>query len=858
LIKAAYKILLLAVTIIVMYSCSNEKNSIVNRSYHNTTSRYNGYFNGKESVNEGLEKIANNYQEDFTQLLPLFIEGDDAAARSVYPEMDRAIEKCTDVIQNHSMYIKKVEYCKWIDNSYLMIGIANYYKKDYKAANEMFAFVAKEYEENSERYEALMWMGKSFAGMKNFNKASANLNEAMTNGDLSNREKAKIRAIRADIFIKMENYSAASNALTNAINLTKNKAQKARFTFILAQLYQLQNNPSDASRQYAKVIKMNPDYEMAFYAKINRAMSYEKGSGNIIEIREELTKMLKDEKNIDFYDQIYFALGELELKQGNKKEGIANLELSAEQTSTNVKQKTKTHLKLAKLYFNDKDYINAQSNYDSTVTFMDKNRDDYLDILDTRNGLTSIVKDIKIIQREDSLQHLASLTRKEIDKVIGNIIDEIIDEENRVKQEKFTEQQNMLQQGQNQQPGAGGGWYFYNPNTVNFGKADFAKKWGDRKLEDNWRRKDKTSNSGFTEEIELEQLEEEDTLASANDFKSPNYYLKNIPFTDKKMQTSNDAIRGALYDLGVQYKEELNNTPEAIKTFENLIERYDTSEFHLNSYYQLYRLYLNEGNSSKSNYYKNLILKKYPDTQYALLLENPNYFEDIKEKQKEEHNIYEQTYNRYASKNYSGVITSCKNALTQYPESEFKTKFLYLEALALSAIKDTAQLKETLINLKDNYGSTEEGILATAALNRLITGDSPVENPEVQEEDSKYTFKADQKHNFILLMPTSVMSDANVKKAISNFNMKYYRKSNLKISSVLFGSDKRMYVVKDFNNVFSAKDYFNTFTENTEELSQINAALFNSFAISLDNYPTFYKAKDVDGYEIFFIKNYKN
>ena len=600
---------------------------------------------------------------------------------------------------------------------------------------------------------------------------------------------------------------------------------------------------------------MNPEYEMAFYAKINRAMAYQKGASNIAEIKEELEKMLNDQKNKEYYDQIYFALGDLALKQGNKLEGISYLEKAAEQESINLKQKTKTHLKLANLYFNDKDYINAQAKYDSSVTYMDKNREDYLEILDLRNGLTRIVKDIKIIEKEDSLQHLATLPQKEVDKIIGNIIDNIIAEEERAKQEVLNSQQALLNQGPNQQNSAGG-WYFYNPSTVNFGKAEFRKKWGDRKLEDNWRRKDKTSGAQFFDDVELEQIEENDTLASANDLKSPSYYIKNIPNTPIKMTKSHNLIIEALYDLGVQYKEQLNEDVEAIKTFEDLLARYDTSKYHLNSYYQLYRLYTNHNNNSKADYYKNLIVGNYPNSNYAALLTNPNYYNDVKKEEQALNLAYENAYKSYLSRDYDNVIFSCNKALGNFIENNLSSKFLYLKGLCYSSINDTVNLKVNLTQLAEQYAETEEGKLAKYALERLNSDNSAL-NESTAETSSPYTFKADEKHNFILILPTSIIADNEVKNAISDFNKKYYGKSALKISSVLFGNDKRMYVVKPFNNLFSAKDYYNSFSENEEELKKINSTKYSCFSISLSNYPIFYKEKDIEGYETFFDLKYK-
>lgn len=838
--------------------CSTQKDALINRTYHNTTARYNGYFNAKESVKGGMEKIAQSYEEDYTKILPIFIEGTEASARSVYPDMDRAIEKCTDVISRHSMYIKKEEKCKWIDNCYLLIGEANYHKRDYTAANEMFNYVAKEYEESEDRFDAMLWLVRSYTDQGNYSKANSFLNLVGSDGAFPKNKLDELRTIRADFYLKQKSYGAATSALQSAIEITKNKAKKTRLTFILAQVYQEMGNASEATRYYQQVVRMNPEYEMKFYATINQAMIFQNGSGNEGEIKEQLMKMLKDEKNVDYFDQLYYALAEIELKQGNEKKGIEYLKLSTKNSVSNNKQKTKSYLRLADIYFKNQDYVNAQANYDSTVQFIDKNREDYLEILDTRNSLTFIVKDIKIVEREDSLQRVAAMPEKQQEKLIDDIIDKIIEEEERLKQEKINQLQAQLTQNQNQQSATarGGGWYFYNPSTVSYGKTEFLRKWGERKLEDHWRRKDKSSGAQFGDDLELEQVEEADTNATANDLKSPAYYKKNIPNSKEKMKKSNDAIIDALYDLGVQYKEELGNIELAIGAFEDLVNRYDTSKNHLNAYYQLYRLHLNANNSTKANYYKNLILDKFPNSQYAKLIKNPNYLKEEKQKEQAVQDLYETAYEKYNRSYYSGVVEACNSGITSYPQSGIVHKFLYLKSLAYAAMADTASLKKDLTILVEQHGTTTEGELAKKALQEL-SKDAKQSKEEQEEGSSNYEFKPDKKHNFILIIPTSSISDAKVKQFISDFNSNYFRQQNLKISSTLFGNDYRMVVVKDFPNMFGAMDYLNAFEENTKELAVINASKLTSVVISLNNYPTFYRDKDLEGYGAFFLEKYK-
>jgi TolA-binding protein len=845
-------------------SCSNQKNTIVNRTYHNTTARYNGYFNAKESVKEGDNKIKTGHVEDYTNVLPIFIFGDAASARSVYPQMDIAIEKCTDVIQNHSMYIKKKEYCKWIDDSYLLIGIANFYKREYDEANKMFEYVAKEYKDNPIKFDAFMWLAQSYIATKNYSKANTFLNLAESDSEFPDNKKALLKTIRADYYVKQGIIDPGIVSLQSAISLTKNKKKKVRLTFILAQLYQQKGDNKSATKYYAQVSEMHPPYEMLFYANINQAMLYTSGGSQ--QIKAKLFKMLNDEKNKEFKDQIYYALSELEFKDKNKEKGIEYLELSAASSTDNKKQKTKSFLKLAELYYAENNYIPAQKYYDSTVVYIDKSRADYNEILNIRNTLTRIVKNINIVSREDSLQRLAKLSDKEINQIIDKIIKEITDKEERERQEKMNQQLNAMNQQMNQpmnQQG-GGAWYFYNPTTVSFGKNDFQKKWGDVKLEDNWRRKDKMAGANFEDNnlSSLESAVEKDTSATARDLKSRAYYLKNIPKTEKDLEASHEKIINALYDLGFYYKEDLGNINEAIYTFENLVSRYDDSKFHLNTYYQLYRIYLDQKNTSKADYYKNLILNKHPDSQYAILLKNPDYLTQLEKKSAAVNNYYEGVYNDYKKGYYTNVIASANKSDSLFPGNEIQSKFYYIKALSYKAINDSAQFVESLKIVVDKNPQSQEGKVAKKTLDGMFkkTVDSAENDTDETGEAAnanKYSYKADAKHYFILVASSTGFNVNEAKSTMSDFHNKFYRQDGLKISSIIFDKETRMIVTKEFSNVFKAKDYYQSFTENTDMLSKINKEKLTAFIISVDNYAPFYKEKDLEGYQQFFIDKYK-
>ncbi len=522
-------VILLAVVLIA--GCSTEKNSPVNRTYHNVTARYNGYFNAKESIKEGVTKLEESHNEDYNQILPIKIYGDESASRSVYPQMDRAIEKCSNVINNHSMYIKKVEYCAWVDDSYFLIGKASFFKKDFERAEEMLVYVANEYKDDPVHFDAMLWLAKSYIEAGDFSKARGYFNKCEQDEEFPEKKLAELKAVKADFYLKQKKYPEAAKELKNAISYTRKRKDKVRLTFILAQVYNANGDSRNAIRYYDAVLKLNPEYEMEFYANIHSALAYE--GGNSGPVKTKLLDMTKDEKYDEFYDQIYFALAELELKENKRKKGIEYLELSYQTSMSNTEQKAKSFNRLADLYFADKSYVLAQAYYDSTVATIDKGKEGYGEILERRNSLTRLVKDILVVEKEDSLQTLAGLPKKEQEAIVDDIIRKIIEEE---EQKKAEEEANALQ-AQNTpantriNQGNSAEWYFYNPSTVSFGKSEFKKKWGTRKLEDNWRRKDKSSSSsGFDDNYgELEDLGIEDTNATSTDLKSPRYYLQNIP-----------------------------------------------------------------------------------------------------------------------------------------------------------------------------------------------------------------------------------------------------------------------------------------------------------------------------------------
>lgn len=893
-------------------SCSQQKNRWQNRAYHSTTTRYNIFFNGNESFKEGVFAIESVNKDDYTKVLPVYVIGDETSARSAYSQMDNAIKKASKSVQRHSMYIKEVEYNEWIDDCYLLVGKAEFYKRDYYKALQTFEYVAKDFKHKPIKHEAMLWMVRCYLELKDFNNANKFLNlitadvkatekgisqalnlnpeskpkpenkssgknkkassskktspseikkkELAENHVFPQRLKADYYAVSAEYNIRQEIYSQAIPELNNAIEHTKKKKRKVRLLYIMAQLYHKTGNYEMATRYYAQVLSMRPSYEMEFYAQINRAMAFNVGAGNSAEIKKQLRKMMKDEKNKEFFDQIYYALADIELKEGNEEKGIEYLKTSAQKSISNNYQKGMSYLRLADISFEKKRYQPAQTYYDSAVAFIPKDGKDYSSIVSKRNNLTKLVKNILIIEKEDSLQALAGLSEKERNRIIDGIIQKLLDAE---EQKKFEEQQNaLLPQIKNQQQqgiASAGEWYFYNPGTLSFGFSEFKKIWGDRVLEDNWRRKNKNITSAGGVEEDLIELEEKDT--SKANLKDRNYYLKNIPLEKEKLARSHNKKIEAFYDLGLVYREQFEDNEQALKTFEKLIKEYDTCRFVLPSYYQIYKIYLEERNNEKAEYYKNKILKEFPTSEYAKIILNPDYFIDIyKEKFKAE-DYYKTTYQLFREQQFSIVIANCNSSDSLFPKNYLAPKFHFLKALAIgkespvmvTGAKNFSVFEVALKEVIQKYPKEEVAAEAQKIID-LINRKQPVEQ-KIDSVASLYQFKPEAKHSCILVFPSTEESN-KIKIAISDFNNKNFSLAKINVSDVVLDNQNQIISIKYFDDMPSAMNYYKAFKGDSEFLKDVNSKGYSLFVISYENFAVFYNHKKVEDYLTFFSKNY--
>lgn len=872
--------LLLIAAAVLITSCSTKKNTIFSRAYHNTTAHFNGYYNGTLKLKEGIDKLADMHVDKYDRILSIFRYGDIQKAKSIFPEMDEVIKKSSLVIQRHSINLQGKEHCRWIDENWLLIGKAQFFKHDYFSAMETFDYVASSYPDNPSRYEAMIWQAQTNIALTKFSSAEFTLDYLKSEEKFPKSLRGELEAVLADFYAQLRDYPKAAEHLAKAIPFTKDRDTKIRYMFILAQIYQHEGQFKSAFRFYSEVIRKNPVYEMAFNARINRARCFDTDDKSGKEVRRELTKMLKDEKNKDFLDQIYYALAGLSLNEKDTVKSLENLRLSIDKSKGNDNQKAISYLDMGKIHFAQRDYKGARTYYDSTMVFLSTDHPDYDVILNRRNSLTKLMKNLNTIALEDSLQHLATLPEETLNDTLEQIaLRKYAEDELKKLQEKLKKEQEQQQSHQFAPSGserenpfgntqsASGGWYFYNPQTVSFGFNEFLKKWGNRKSEDNWRRINRESIV-TTEQTEGEEGEEE--VSSKNDsVPDPDAktkkvaalkkkYLEKIPLSEKMREASNRKIIDAYYNNGLIYKENLGDMYASAESFETMNKRFPDNKYALQSYYNLYRIYLATDDSVKRDYYKNILLNQYPESEYAALIRNPDKSSVRLLSDSALNHYYESTYNKYMNAEYAEVIQRKHISDSLFPANALMPKFDYLKTLAIGRTNNINVFAASLKDIIKNYPTDPVKNEAQQILDYIngVQKDSIAQTTPAIADSNAFTYVPDTIHYTIITFLQKDVSSESLKIKLSDYNSTYYSLRQLKTSVQQLGKDRQIIVIEEFADKPSGLDYTVALKEDETVFGTLTPGSFEIFTISAGNYIKLLKERDIEKYLSFYDQNY--
>ena len=872
--------------------CSTSKNTAINRAYHNVTCKYNVLWNGQQAFKSAETELNKLSKDNYTTILPVYYYPAKSDLGPALSHLDRTIEKSSKAIYKHSMLFKGKEYVKTIDDAYLIMGKSYFYKQDYVQAQRVLNYIVHTYPKSNILNEAQVLMARTQMRQGYFSSADELLETLRYQTDKKKKDFAvQFNAAKAEYHLTAPDgdVQEAIDYIGHALDNKPKREFRTRLQLILGELYETLGQQAEAQKNFKQVIKQSNNYEMTFCAQMHLAANYDGTESNRNAITKQLNKMLDDKKNENYHDQIYYAFSEIARIDEDDDLRIEYLAKSVAASTDNNYQKTFSSITLADLYFDHNEYREAQHYYDTAMLAIPKNYPNYEELQKKAGVLKDLVDKLDEIDLQDSLLRIANLPEGQRRAWVQKMIADYTEAERKAaaeEAERMLAMQNAASYTNINTNSSNGKWYFYNQSLVTAGQQDFYRRFGNRKLEDNWFISNKTQISFDDMALMNDPSLANDTVdydedgnpipKRETDPKKEAYYLQDLPLTAGAKDTANAIIAKDLYETGFMYQDLLSDTKRACASFESLLKRYPKSEYALPAIFMLYTLYQNAGDP-KGETYKNILLTQYPETDYAKLIQDPDYYNKLAAKEKLYENQYAQVYEDFTQKRWRNVITAADIAIPNCTDVTLQSQYAYLRAISAGQVynQDTliVELTKLITNYKDQPVSelaryylsnfTQQQIQKSLGIVDTNSAKQAVLQEIVQSKEPKtesvFTFKPDEQHYVILLVKTAELPLQTVKQNLNNFNKTYFSLKKLVVSSFFIDNQRQMVTISKFPNSSEALDYYNILVKNETFQPDIDSKVIEVYAMSANNYTTFYNKRDERvNYPAFFKENYLN
>lgn len=720
--------MLLAAVLLAATGCSTQKNTAKTRWWHSFKARYNTYYNGTLAYIDGSLEKENGNKDNFTEMLPLYTVGNKQSREIGKGNFEKAIEKCQKTIKLHSIkkrpvwdkkrrktekdieWLSRREYNPFLWKAWMLMGRSQFYKGAFDEAASTFAYMGRLYQTQPAIYaKSRAWLAKCYLE-EGWLYDAEDVVRNMERDSIHWSARKEWDYTYADYYIHTGDYAKAIPYLRKVIKHEMRRKQRAREWYLMGQMQAALGNKAEAMRAYKRVIRQNPPYEVEFNARI--AMTEVMSGGQWKKMVSRLKRMAASDKNKEYLDQVYYAIGNIYLAQNDTAKAISAYERGAAKATRSGIEKGVLLLKLGDIYWEMERYNDAQRCYGEAIGLLDKERKDYEELSHRSKVLDELVPYTDAVHLQDSLQSLAKMDEKDRNAAIDRTIAELKrkEKEERDRQAEQNAQEtmqqnggnNMQQQNNRQQNNTNqqnnGLWYFYNATAVSQGKSAFQKMWGKRENVDNWQRVNKTvvNFGGNQEETELSeaQLDSiarqeaiEDSLAqiadsAQNDPHKREYYLAQIPFTEDQIEASNKIIEDGLFNAGVIFKDKLNNLPLSEKQLKRLTSQYPDFEKMADAYYHMYLLYMRKGETDVAEGYVERLKKEYPESEWTTLLSDPYFVENAKLGVHMEDSLYASTYDAFKAARYAEVSGNVRISDSRFPLGANRDKFVFIGGLS--------------------------------------------------------------------------------------------------------------------------------------------------------------------------------
>ena len=842
-----------AVSLIVIWlmaGCSSEKDTLVSKTYHNITAHYNAYFYANERLEEVKKAIETSFQPNYNRILNVYTPIDTNVVAANQEKLEDVIKKAATAIQFH-------KNSDWVDDSYVLIGKVKFIQGKYEEAIQTFKYVNSISKENDAVHEGLVNLMRTYVDYGEMNNAIA-VSDFLKKEDLSKSNLKNLYLARAHMYQKRDDLNNMVQNLAQAVPLMSLSDGSGKIYFIMGQVYQALGFDAEAYNNYLQCIKTNPPYELSFYASLNMAQVFELARSNDLKkVRRYYQKILRDRKNKEFRDKIYYEMAGFELRQGDLDLAIEYYEASIASNVGNQRQKAYSYLQLGLINYDTlKDFSRAKAYYDSTMLVLPQDEPEYESIQERQQVLEEFVTQLNTIQLQDSLLTLSRMDSLELSALLDTVIiqeeqkAQVEEEKRQLQQAQFSGRNAFGEPGfQTAQPGST--WYFYNTSAVSAGQSEFLRRWGNRSLEDNWRRSNKDAQVLASSEesvIDAESGPEEDSGENIEDVRAAKKqaYYSTIPFTAEQKQVADSLIEISYYNLGNIYNFQLKEKVNAYQAFETMIERYPETSHMPEILYQLYLIY-DELEDPRAQVNRDRLINEYPHSTYAKTLLNPHYrleYDALAEKMKEQYRI---AYDLYQKNYLDSALYVVNSALSGNSENQYSDNLKLLGIMIGGQTGDLYTYRFELEKFIKEYPDSELNEYAQKLLR--TAHELPLKLAQLGGTTFKQNLNRD--HLFVIVYPVQRFEDGNLAREFDQFNQKNYPDYRLTASSLIFEKDRAMVLVQDFADKNQALSYYQTL-QKEGFLDDYSSEEFSIFVITNENFEIFYQTKDLNGYLSFF------
>ena len=820
------------------------------KGYQNINARYNGYFYANQYVDEVYQAVEDQYEYNFNDVLKIFPEIDSSTIQSNEEKLDDAFKKSSQVIEWYSG-------SDWVDDNYIVIGKIRYLRAQFQYARETFQYVYQHSQDDNAKQQALILLMRTYMDNGDFEQA-VEVTDYIKRESLTPENEVDYK-LQLAYYHQMQGDDEALRDALNDVHLDiKERDLKARVNFILGQLAEKSGDLNLAMAYYEEAIKGTPPYELLFHTKLKQLGVQDiRTDAQAEKAYKTFDKLLKDGKNFEYQDKIYYAMGQMEQKRGKYKLAIEHYKTGTAVEQPNQRTQGLSYLRIAEIYYNYyEQYKNASVYYDSTVLKLPKDEENYEAIAQRQEVLQDLVAQLNVIDEKDSLLSLAEMNPVSLDAYLDKYLDEKEAKEKAEKAKEKSERStfagaNVAQSGDAPSANSDGSWYFYNQAAVDQGQQEFQRVWGNRPLEDNWRRSQKAtiglSNALPEAEAELPTDEvaavEEPTAPDRAEEKAT--LLATIPQTEAEKAQARKEVATAYFELGRIYRFGLEKLDLSEESYKTLLSKFPETEHRLDALYALYTL--NEtADVTAANNYKNTIIADYPDSLIAKLLINPNYLLEKEQRNMELQKVYADAYAAYEAGSYIEADQKIREALNSFEDVDFLPTVELLAAMLKGHTENMFAYEKALKDFSEKY---PEGKLHDYAQN-LLAAVNPAKDDLLSSPEFEFSEDFKQQHLAAVTFNTANDKESAVRAAVNAFNQENFANERLNIGYLEFDKDRGIGIlfISPFKTKAAAQTYNLLLEKALVEQKPQTDTFFHNFAISQDNFSMLFQSKDLERY----------